>query len=369
MYAFVVFLHMMSVLGFLLAHGASAAVMFRMKAEREPARIGALLDLSQTVGGAMAVTALALFLTGLALGFMGSWWGRGWIWASLLLFLAISVVMSWQGRLYFERLRRAVAMPTGAAREQKSNPPRGAGACGTGRGADHRSADVAGRRRPGQAGGHHLADEVQAVLKDPIQCACPLKGSPMADIAVRWGGLLFLGGALVFGAAVVVVSFQPVVMQAFTRPVNLLFLVASMLLLVALPGIYARQAPAAGWLGLAGYGLLQAGFILLALLAAPLLYPSLQGGPGESVPAFLLGISFTLGLLLTSIATIQAGIYPRGAGLLLLAGTAGFFFGFFIAEFLPPLPGQIVTGTLGSALALALAWMGLAAWMGGLGAN
>jgi hypothetical protein len=82
----------------------------------------------------------------------------------------------------------------------------------------------------------------------------------------------------------------------------------------------------------------------------------------------LLGIALTLGLLLTGIATIRAGIFPRGAGILLLAAMAGFFFDFFVAEFLPPMAGQIGSAIFGSLLAFALAWIGIALLMGNQGA-
>ncbi|MCL4562998.1 MAG: hypothetical protein M1281_20590 [Chloroflexi bacterium] len=62
------------------------------------------------------------------------------------------------------------------------------------------------------------------------------------------------------------------------------------------------------------------------MVAPALLYPSLDQAPGENLAAFLPGIALTLGLLLTGIATILAGVYPRWAGILLLAATAGFFF-------------------------------------------
>jgi hypothetical protein len=110
MYTALVVLHVLSVFGFLFAHGASAAVMFRVRHERDTARIHALLDLSAGLGGAMAVTALVLFVSGLVAGFMGGWWGRGWIWASLALFVGISVVMSGLGRPYLERVRRAIGV-------------------------------------------------------------------------------------------------------------------------------------------------------------------------------------------------------------------------------------------------------------------
>ena len=99
--------------------------------------------------------------------------------------------------------------------------------------------------------------------------------------------------------------------------------------------------------------------IMLVLIAAtPLLYPSFSEPLGESLVVFVLGIALTLGLLLTGVATIQAGIYPRWSGILLLAATAGFFFVFFVAEFLPPVAGQIGSAAFGVLLALALVWIG-----------
>ena len=45
-YQIVVFLHVVSVLGYLLAHGVSAAVSFALQKERDINRVRALLDLS-----------------------------------------------------------------------------------------------------------------------------------------------------------------------------------------------------------------------------------------------------------------------------------------------------------------------------------
>jgi hypothetical protein len=129
--------------------------------------------------------------------------------------------------------------------------------------------------------------------------------------------------------------------------------------------MYAKQSEAVGWLGLTGHALLEAGLILVVVIAAaPLLYPSIREAPGESLVAFGLGIALTLGLLLTGIATLRAGVYPRWSGNLLLAATAGFFFDFFIAEFLPPIAGQVGSAIFGVLLALALAWVGYSAVIG-----
>lgn len=157
-------------------------------------------------------------------------------------------------------------------------------------------------------------------------------------------------------------SFTPVTKQTFPPHINWLLLLSSILLLLSLPGLYARQAGPAGWTGLIGYTLLQAGILLIVVIsAAPLLYSSVREGPGESLAAFCLGIALTLGLLMTGMATLRAGVYSRWPGILLLAATAGFCFDFFVAEFLPPIAGQAGNATFGLLLALALTWMGYSA--------
>lgn len=183
----------------------------------------------------------------------------------------------------------------------------------------------------------------------------------MAETAVRWGGGLLIAGATLLGAAIVLISLNPVVNQPLSRSNSLLLLLSAIFLLLALPAMYARQADAAGWLGLAGFGLLQAGVLLLVVIAStPLLYPALTTVPGEDIVVFLLGIVLTLGLLLTGIATVRADIFPLLAGILLLAATVGFFFVFFVAEFLPPQAGQVGSAIFGILLALGLAGIGYA---------
>ncbi len=188
---------------------------------------------------------------------------------------------------------------------------------------------------------------------------------PKAYTVLRLSGLLLIGGAAILGATIVILSFEPVINQVFSPRISLLLLLSSILLLLSLPGMYARQAGAAGWLGLVGHALLQAGIVLLVMVASPsIFYPSLSEASGENLAAFVLGIALTFGLLLTGIATIRAGVYPRWSGILLLAATAGFFFDFFVAEFLPPLAGQVGSAFFGILLALALAWVGLSIWRG-----
>jgi len=181
----------------------------------------------------------------------------------------------------------------------------------------------------------------------------------MTNTAIRWSGLLLIVGTALFVAAVFISSSTQRTTQQLPLLTNALLFSSSILLLLSLPAMYARQADAAGWLGLMGHALLQTGILLFVVVSAPpLLYSSFELPFEISLTGFLLGMALTLGLLLTAIATLRAGVFPRWAGILLLAGTAGFFFSFFIAEFPPRLAGQVVSAIVGILLGLALAWIG-----------
>ena len=187
----------------------------------------------------------------------------------------------------------------------------------------------------------------------------------MANTIIRLSGLFLIIGAALLGTAIIMTAFNPVVNQTLSPLVSLFLLISAIMLLLSLPAMYAKQAEEAGWLGITGHALLQTGILLLVVVAStPLLYTSLKLASGESLVVFLLGIALTMGLLLTGIATIRAGIFPRWTGILLLAATTGFFFVFFIAEFLPPQAGQAGSAFLGILLALALAWIGVSMWTG-----
>lgn len=185
----------------------------------------------------------------------------------------------------------------------------------------------------------------------------------MSNIAIRWSGLLLIVGAALLVAALFIALSTPEITQQLPPLANTLMFPASILLLLSLPAMYARQAKAAGWLGLIGHALLQIGILLFVLVSGPpLLYSSFDRPFENSLTAFLLSIALTLGLLMTSIATLRAGVFPRWAGILLLAGTAGVFFSSFIAEWLPRLAGQVVGVIMGIILGLALAWVGFSVW-------
>ena len=172
-----------------------------------------------------------------------------------------------------------------------------------------------------------------------------------------------MAGSAALGLGLVLVSSRPVIGQAIAPDVAAILLLATALLILALPAQFAVQANRTGALGLAGHVLLTAGLLLPVLVVAtPLLHPLGDAGTGEHPLVFGLGLALAVGLLLTGVATFQAEVLPRPAAVLLLAATAGFFFVFFVAEFLPPAAGQAGTAVFGVLLSLGFAWIGLALW-------
>lgn len=102
------FFHLAGVLGLLLSHGTSVAVAFRLRKERDPARIKVLLELSYFWVGIVHLFMFAVIVTGVVMGFLGRWWGAWWLWASIGVLVGLWVAMSILGTRFYDRLRRGV---------------------------------------------------------------------------------------------------------------------------------------------------------------------------------------------------------------------------------------------------------------------
>jgi hypothetical protein len=123
MYRWLVYLHVLGGLGFMLSHGVSALMAFQVRREREIPRLRALLDVSAGSGAAFFASFLLLLISGIASGFIGRWWSQGWIWISLVLLIAISVYMTVDSRAYYHELRRVVGLPYMAGSKQMAAQP------------------------------------------------------------------------------------------------------------------------------------------------------------------------------------------------------------------------------------------------------
>lgn len=111
MYGWLVFLHVLGAMGFMLAHGGTTVMTFQIQKENDLDRMRALLDLSSYSWPAFAISFLILFVSGIIAAFMGRWWGAGWIWASLAILIVMSIYMGWASRAQYHKLRKALGMP------------------------------------------------------------------------------------------------------------------------------------------------------------------------------------------------------------------------------------------------------------------
>jgi hypothetical protein len=111
-HGFIVFLHVVGVLLFVLAHGVSVAVLLKLRSERNPVALRSLLDLSRTSLGAAGIGFVLWFVGGVVAGFSGNWWtsGKYWIWVSLGIAVVITGLMTPLGRFYFNRVRTALGV-------------------------------------------------------------------------------------------------------------------------------------------------------------------------------------------------------------------------------------------------------------------
>ncbi len=119
MYQWIVLVHILGVVGFLMAHGVSLFVAFRVQREKDIHAIRALLGLSASASMASMISLLLLLIGGIAGGFVGNWWSHGWIWVSLAVFVLIWISMSVFTGPAFRRARIAAGF-TGPTRIDES---------------------------------------------------------------------------------------------------------------------------------------------------------------------------------------------------------------------------------------------------------
>ena len=107
-------IHVLAALALVLAHGASAAVLFKLRSERDRVRIGALVDLSSASLFLFYLALLVVLVAGILSGIGGGYWtgGQLWIWASLVIFFVIMGGMYGLASPYFRDVRHAIGAAT-----------------------------------------------------------------------------------------------------------------------------------------------------------------------------------------------------------------------------------------------------------------
>src|SRR2546427_1927449 len=102
MYQWIVFIHIASVLGLLLVHPVTVA--FHMKEERDDTRIRELLEVTEAASTLRWVFFGLVIVSGVVLGFLGSWWSSAWIWIALAIFVLIGLTMNLYGGRMIDRI-------------------------------------------------------------------------------------------------------------------------------------------------------------------------------------------------------------------------------------------------------------------------
>ena len=112
------FLHVAGVLGFVLAHGVSVLMSFRMRTETDRARIRWYKEFSGASVTTMYASLVILLVGGVVAGFQGHWWGGWWIWASIVILVLEVAYMSAVTGPFYRRLMAATEMrPSGVPRK------------------------------------------------------------------------------------------------------------------------------------------------------------------------------------------------------------------------------------------------------------
>ena len=124
-YPWLVFFHLFGVFVFLLAHGVSAGVSFRLRKERNPERLRALLDLSRSSYTVMIIGFLWILATGSILGVLGGRWRQAWFWVALVALFAITGAMTPLVATKYNKVRRALGLrvPYQSKRDRSAPPP------------------------------------------------------------------------------------------------------------------------------------------------------------------------------------------------------------------------------------------------------
>lgn len=113
LYPWLLVLHVLSVLGFLAIHGVSMGVWWRVRRERDRAKLMAWLELSGSFMTWTLVTTLLMIVSGVVVGVAAGWWfnGQWWLWVSIVLLAAIVLSMNPLNAIPMVRVRQALGMP------------------------------------------------------------------------------------------------------------------------------------------------------------------------------------------------------------------------------------------------------------------
>jgi hypothetical protein len=186
------------------------------------------------------------------------------------------------------------------------------------------------------------------------------RGLPAGALLRQTGPLAMAAGVSMFLAPILHPE-DPA--SAAWVPVHLLSFATFIVLLLVLVGVFVRQLPRTGRLGLAGFLAAFVGTSMMLMEGREHLF-SHDFGQGTPVGLWQLiatSLVFSVGYILLGVAIYRAGVLPRGAGVLLAVGGP-------IVAFSPPI-GILAVLVVGHTLfGAGLAWLGYALWSAPRGA-
>lgn len=109
MYQWFVFTHLVGLVLFLIAHGASAFISFRIRSLRDAALVADYLELSQMSTRAAYVGLVVLLLGGAAAATMNDLWTKPWVLGSIVVLILVLVGMFVLAAGYYYKLRDLIA--------------------------------------------------------------------------------------------------------------------------------------------------------------------------------------------------------------------------------------------------------------------
>ena len=116
-YSWLKFLHVAAVLALLGTHGVSMTVLYAIRKERDRTKILAMLQVSGSSTIPMYVSLGAVLVFGVLLAFKVHYWGQTWLWASIVILVAIVGLMTMTAKPYFRRVKEACQLrPSGVPR-------------------------------------------------------------------------------------------------------------------------------------------------------------------------------------------------------------------------------------------------------------
>ncbi len=113
----ILYAHILSALVFLAAHGVSIAVLYRIRSERDRAKIHDLVSLSGETTVAMYAALGSIVLTGVIAGIKFRSFRHWWVWLAIVLLASTVALMVVVAKPYFARIKAACGVrPSGVPR-------------------------------------------------------------------------------------------------------------------------------------------------------------------------------------------------------------------------------------------------------------